>query len=169
MAHTATLPRYGGAMTLTDAGAIGGPVVALLALVHGEYQRRLAGRARTRTATLEGESKAKETEAQRLMAERKELAEENKGLRVDLRAEIERMKLDAAADRAEINSLKVKLATAEARATAAEVLAASWQQKYEAEIATNVPREMELKSLRDEVARLTQRLDRMPGATGQGI
>lgn len=148
-------------MTLSDIGTIGAPIIAGIALIHGEYQRRVAGRARTRTAALEGERQAKESEAARLMSERRELAEENKGLRVDLRSEIERLKVDGGADRSEINGLKVSVAAAEARAKAAEVLAASWQQKYEAEVATNLPREMELKSLRDQVAELTRRLDRV--------
>jgi len=123
-----------------DFGTLAQPALTAVIAAWGIAENR-------RNARLEMEREREADRIAGIVEERKELKEENRQLREDLRAEIERLKADRDKQGETITDLLVQLATAQAAASTAT-------ERYEREVANNLPRETELASLRDEVGRL---------------
>jgi chromosome segregation ATPase len=111
---------------IAAAGVVVSAVLGIISIVQGVVNRRLDARNRQ----LEQDRRADGLRVDGIIAERAELAKENKELRIDLRQEIERLKDD------------VK----QARETAE-----GWERKYSVEVLTNATLRSENDQLRSEI------------------
>lgn len=121
-------------------------VLAILSI----YKEAEFRKADARATAAEKDRRDEFERSKEVRAERMDLATENKALRTDMRAELERLK-------DEVIGLRHELSTALADAS-------TWKDKYEREVASNLPRDLEVQALRKQVSELTDRVGRNEAA-----
>lgn len=140
--------------SIADIAAVAGVLVSTVLGGANIAQAIITRRLETKNKALEEDRRTDLTRVDGIIAERAELAKENKELRLDLRQEIERLKDDVKEARKD---------SAEARETAAE-----WERKYSVEVLTNATLRAEndqlrseIQILRDDIVSLKARFDNL--------